>query len=397
MKKQHLLIIFIWFLLFFTFSCQIVSKGDKVQKGAFKAVITETGELKAVNSKIVATPASDFSYGRPKIADLVKEGTIVKKEEYVGLIDTSSVARELGNKKSDLDMFQADLNKLLVQHETAMKQLEADFKSAEASLRQAIIDTQRVRFESETAKQIERKKLLIAQIEYEKVKQNIELQKILHQEELVIQKVKIKQIRAAIRKAANTIKEFTLVAPSDGLVVYYSDRHHGKVKIGDERWFGDPIIKLPDLSKMKVQTTINERDIKNVFFDQDVHVRLDSYPKQTFKGQVIFISKICRNKERGSKIKVFDVVVLLDETAKIMRPGMTVSCDFIVSEIDNALFVKNNCVREENGEFYLYIVKGANSKKVKVKLGPRNAESVVVYGDIKAGDRIAVNEKDGEV
>ncbi|MBN2410625.1 efflux RND transporter periplasmic adaptor subunit [candidate division KSB1 bacterium] len=397
MNKKYISVIYILFLLFFIQSCQFVANGDKVQKGSFRAVITETGELKAVNSKIVIMPSFDFSYGRPKIADIVKEGTIVKKGDYIGMIDTASVARELGTKKSELDILQAELNNLLVQHETTIKQLEADFKSAEASLRQAIIDTQRVRFESETAKEIARKKLKITQIEYEKIKQKIKLQQLLQKEELLIQKEKIKQVKAAIQKAERTIQNFSLVAPSDGLIVYYSDRRRGKVQIGDELWFGDPIIKLPDLSRMKVQTTINERDIKNTFMDQEVLVRLDSYPKQVFKGSVSFISKVCRPKERGSSIKVFDIEVMVTETSEIMRPGMTVSCDFIVSEIDDALFVRNDYVKEEEDGFYVYIVKGSSREKVKVTLGPRNSESVVIYGDIKAGDKIAVEEKEGEV
>ena len=131
MKTKYILMIFILFLLLFTQSCQIVSTGDKVQKGTFKAVITETGELKAVNSKIVSMPPFDFSYGRPKIADIVKEGTIVKEGDYVGMIDTASVARELGTKKSELDILQADLNKLLVplNDTTNMGPIQGIFKS----------------------------------------------------------------------------------------------------------------------------------------------------------------------------------------------------------------------------------------------------------------------------
>ncbi len=375
----------------------VLSGGDRIQKGTFEATITETGEVRSVNSKLVVMPQFNWEYGRPKVADMVDEGTRVKKGEYVGMIDTSSVAKELGTRRSELEIYTADYNKLLAEQQTTIKGLEAELKSAEATFRKAIIDTQRVQFESNAQKEISRLEFKIAKIELEKCRETLELQNILNHEELIIQDEKKKQILSAIDKAERTMNNFMLRAPADGMVVHYVHRWRGKTEVGSELRPGHGIIKLPDLSKMKVLTTVNERDATKIKVGQKASVWLDAFPKDEFTGTVTFVSKVCRKKERESKIKVFDVEVLLDDITRIVRPGMTVSCEFLVSQIKDATYVKNECIEEDDGKYYIYLQKGSGKKRVKVELGPKNYEHVVISGEgIKPGDKV-VDLSTGEV
>ncbi len=396
MKVKQLLIVL--FLLSTTFHCRISGIfGEKVRQGNFQVTITETGELRAVNARTVTMPPFDFAYGRPKIVDLVDEGIQVKAGDYVGLIDTSGVAREWITKNADLDMAMADFNRMQVEQATTMQKLEANLKTAETTLQQAVFDTLRTRFEPLTQKNIARLRYQISKIDYDKAVAKIEHQKKLDKENLLIQQEKIKQINAAIKKAERTKKEFILRAPADGLVVYYQERRRDKIKIGDERYPGDGIIRLPDLSQMKVLTTVNERDVSKIHKGQKVQVRVDAYPKHSFNGTIIEKSLVCRPQERGSKIKVFDVEILLSGSSRMLRPGMTVSCDFLVAELDNVLYVRNDHVYEEQGEYFVLIKHGAKVDKTPVTLGPRNANFVVIYGDIKAGQALAeISEKGKE-
>jgi len=80
-------------LLLFTFlcGCSGISENSKtINWGNFKATLTESGELQAVNSKMIAMPDFDWQYGKTKIVDLETEGTIVKKGDYIAQIDTYS-------------------------------------------------------------------------------------------------------------------------------------------------------------------------------------------------------------------------------------------------------------------------------------------------------------------
>ena len=58
-------------------------------------------------------------------------------------------------------------------------------------------------------------------------------------------------------------------------------------------------------------------------------VRLDALPKVAFDGKVTYIGKLCRQKERNSRQKVFDVEVEILKPDERLKPGMTVSCEFL--------------------------------------------------------------------
>jgi multidrug efflux pump subunit AcrA (membrane-fusion protein) len=365
-----------------------------VEQGEFHAVLTETGELQTVRSKVVPMPAFDWSYGRPQIVELEKEGIIVKKGHVVARLDTSGVVRVLGQKTADLEIAQADLEKLRVENGSQMKKLEAELQSAQAALLQAQIDTQRVKFESEAKKEVNQLKLKIAEISFQKAKKNIEHTRTIQREAILIQRARIKQTQSEIDKAKRTIESFTLRAPAEGMVVYRKKRRERvKIAVGDQLYPGEPMIGLPDLSQIKVLTSVNEIDIEKVRAGQKAIVRLDAFPKITFDGAVTMVSRICHEKDKDSKIKVFDVEVLLNKSARILRPGMTVSCEILVAELEDALFVDNACIREEDGEYFVYVKDGSRKKPVKVKLGPRNNKSVVVYGNLKAGDEVVEIQK----
>jgi len=360
-----------------------------VEKGKFSVTITETGELQAVNSKIVTMPSFGWDYGRPKITALEKEGKIVEANDIVGQIDTSGVVRHLGQKKADLEIAKADIQKMIAQHDSKMKQLSAALESAEAALRMAVIDTQRVKFESESKREISKLNYQIAKITFKKAQKKITHTKKIHTEEKQIQQEKLKQIISAIEKAERTIQNFTLRAPAEGLIVHRKKGWRGeKVRVGDQLWMGRPIIGLPDLSRMKVSTTVNETDIDKIKVDQKVSVRLDAFPKKAFEGKITKFGRTCRKKDRDSKIKVFDVEILLKESNPILRPGMTVSCEILVAELEDALFVNNTCIHQKGDQFYILVKDGAKSREIQVKLGAKNNKGVVVDGDVKAGDKI---------
>jgi len=216
-------------------SSPVDGKVFKVEKGGFRATITETGELQAVRSSFIVMPWFHWDYGRPKITFLEKEGILVKKGQMVGQLETSGVVRVLGQKEADLAMALADLQMLKANSETKMKQLQADLASTEAALRLAQIDTQRVRFESASAKEISLLQLQKAQKAYQKALEKIEVERKVQDEDLRIQQAKTTQFESEIGNAKRTVERFTLTAPADGLIEYRTNwRTRTKIRVGDQ-------------------------------------------------------------------------------------------------------------------------------------------------------------------
>ena len=367
-----------------------------VTEGPFRVTITETGELQAARYAIVVMPPYMWEYGQPKIKHLEKEGILVKKGDRVGQIETLGVEKALGLKQADLTIAEGELKRKKVEQRNQMDGLNAQLRSAEGALRMARMDTQRVAFESRTRREKARLQLRKAVLALRKIRRQIDVKKRVQAEDLLIAEAKITQIHAAIEKAKHTIERFTLRAPGEGMIEYRKNRRSGrKVAAGDQLWWGADILGLPDLSEMKILTTVNETDIDKAHVGQRVSVRLDAFPKVAFDGSVTSISRISRGKGSDSKARVFDVEALLDTTDSILRPGMTVSCEFLVTAMDQALSVHPSCIQREGEGYVVYVEKTFGLQRVEVQLGPRSPAAVVVQGDLKAGDRVLAGPKQG--
>jgi len=77
---------------------------------------------------------------------------------------------------------------------------------------------------------------------------------------------------------------------------------------------------------------------------------------------------------------------------------MTVSCEYLCFETDNALYVPNNCLLKEEGKSYVFLKNGGSPKKILVEAGPSNSHHTLIHGSLKPGEPLVpfnevLNEK----
>jgi HlyD family secretion protein len=89
-------------------------------------------------------------------------------------------------------------------------------------------------------------------------------------------------------------------------------------QVGDDVFFGGQIASIPDLTRMKALSHVNETDISKIRTGMKVIVRLDALPAVEFNGIVTFISKICS--ERNGK-KVFLTEIEITESDIRLKAG----------------------------------------------------------------------------
>ena len=90
--------------------------------------------------------------------------------------------------------------------------------------------------------------------------------------------------------------------------------------------------------------------------------------------------------------KVFPAEVLITESDLRLKPGMTVSCEYITYESEEELYVPSNCILEENRHFYLFTKKRGKLRKTEVKTGASNNVFTIVSGDLKPGQPLELPE-----
>jgi HlyD family secretion protein len=84
--------------------------------------------------------------------------------------------------------------------------------------------------------------------------------------------------------------------------------------------------------------------------------------------------------------------VLISESDARLKPGMTVSCEYITYEGGNETYVPNTCILEENKHFYLFVRKRGKFRKTEVKTGYSNNTYTIVTGELKPGETLELPE-----
>jgi multidrug efflux pump subunit AcrA (membrane-fusion protein) len=272
-RKVCFYIICILFAL--AISCKTSSKNTvesyRVIKGEFIISVTQTGELEAVNSKMISTPLVSYQIVTSlKVKKLVVDGTQVKEGDVLAEFDKSEVEKALADAKAELEIAEAELRKTKANQKSKLEELTADLEVAKLNHRISQLNLQLKSFEAD----VERKKIELdlekAAISLDKAEQEIKNQKRINNEEISILELKARQVRNKIKEAETTLALLTITAPASGIAILNRNPYTGeKYQIDDMVFSSWPMIGLPDLSLMKANIMINEVDIAKIYTFQE--------------------------------------------------------------------------------------------------------------------------------
>ena len=377
------------FLLLFCASKRDAQK-YKINKGKFIATLNETGELEAVNFRIIIAPYIGWKYGwQMKIVELVEHGAQVSEGDSIAQIDKDAVLKFIVAQQNKLETEQANLNKLFVQHKSKIQSLKTEIALTGAVLNLNKIQLEKYKFESAKNKEIKQLEYKRQLVKYNKAEKNYKLSQIVLENELKIQQIKIFQLKNDINNANYALMQLTIRSPLNGMMqLLVNEETNQTVKVGDVLYQSQKFACVPDLNQMKIKSTVNETDIGKIHLKQKVIVRLDAFPSIPFEGEIVEIGRLSYKKDEKSRTKVFDVVIVLNKSDPILKPGMTVRCEIFTAQLEDVFYVENDCIIKENMKYYIFIEKKVNYEKCEIKIGPSNNEFTVVYGDFKKGQSV---------
>lgn len=370
--------------------------GYCIQQGDFSATLTESGELLAVNARSVLVPYIGWKYGwQFKLTGLVEHGAHVNEGDSVAQLDEANVMKYLLEQETLLETEQANLNKLLVENECRFEELDAQLQEVQANYDLKKLELEKYKFESQRKKEIKQLEFQQSGIHLNRIKKTIELEKTICQNSLKIQKIKVSQIESNVAEAKQAIGKLTILSPIDGIFQISRNRRNDQIyRMGDDTYQGAELALVPDLSVIKVKSTISETDIGKVQTGQKVIVRLEAFPERPFPGKVSDIGKLSYDKEEGSTVKVFDLEVVLEQSDPVLKPGMTVSCELFYAELSDVYYVDNRCLKKVDNTFYLTMNLNDEWVELPVEIGPRNNSHTVVYGDLEQGTELMIPQKE---
>jgi HlyD family secretion protein len=393
-KNDYFMTLFIM-VITWLFACQSKVTTEietyKVTRGEFLSSVTETGELAAINSELISAPNIDWRFGQLKVAQIIEDGTQVQAGDTLVEFDKAEVEKAIIDARAELEIAQAELRKTIAQQASQIEGLEADLEQTRLQYRISQLNLEKATYESAIRRQEIELELEKAAISLEKAQKEIDNQKAVNAEEISKLRLNMNQVQSRLNEALATLEKMTVRSPSPGIAIiernWATDQ---KIAVEDQLWEGFPMISLPDLSLMKAEVPVNEVDIAKIDTALEAYIRMDSFPDTSFKGHVIDVATLARDKERGSNVKVFDVVVAIDENSAQLMPGMTVSCQIIVDHIPDTLFVPLEALFNKNGENIVYVKNGSSFEPRPVTIGEQNQDFVIIIDGITTGEEVAL-------
>jgi HlyD family secretion protein len=152
--------------------------------------------------------------------------------------------------------------------------------------------------------------------------------------------------RAALDIRLQNLQDATVRAPVSGTVIE-KDVSLGQVIASGTGTFGGgtTILKMADLTKVRVRALVNETDIGKVRPGLAATVTVDAFPDRPFMGTV---EKIEPQATIQQSVTMFPVLISIDNQARLLMPGMNGEVSIEVERRENVLAVSNDAVRSPN-------------------------------------------------
>src|SRR5436309_14038247 len=320
----------------------------RVERGPLTAAVSATGNLNAVITVQVGSQVSG------QIKDLLVDfNSIVKKNQVIARIDQDIFVAKVNQAKADVDSAKATVLNQEAQIERARADVEnaraalAEGKAQTAKAQVAVVDAKR---DYDRKTELFARKLIaksdldssqaahdsaIAQLESAKAHeqaldssiQSATAQLRVAQAMAVSARAQVEQKNAALKQAQVDLDHTTILAPVDGVVV------SRQVDVGQTvaASLQAPVLFTiaQDLTRMQVETSVDEADIGRIKLDDRAGFTVDAFPGETFVGTVTQIRKAAQIVQNVVTYTV--VVAVANPTGKLV-PGMTANGKLVTAE-----------------------------------------------------------------
>jgi HlyD family secretion protein len=393
-----------------------------VERGFIQAKITATGNLNAVVDVLVSSQVS----GNIK-ALYADWNSKVKRGQLVALIDPQIFQAQVDQVAAASHSAQAAAITALAQLEKAKSDLsaanateknteaiaakdlaneinaKAQWERADELFREGVVaqqdhDTAKANYDASQAQvTADQAQIYAAQQNIKSAQASVEVA----QSQLSAARAQERQARAALRQAQINLDHCQIYAPVDGTVIAR------RMDIGQTvaATLNPPTIFeiAQDLTKMQVDTNVDESDIGNVVKGQTATFLVDSYPDTRFRGTVADIRKapiITQN------VVTYDVVIAVDNSDLKLFPGMTANVTILATKIDDTLKVPNSVLRFRPSATVLkqsglpptppdkqqaYLLAAGKLARVPVKFGLSDGKyTAITSNQLQPGSRLVV-------
>ncbi|MEI7500636.1 MAG: efflux RND transporter periplasmic adaptor subunit [Bacteroidota bacterium] len=362
----------------------------KVKQGSFPIEVTTTGELIAKSSEKIYGPPGlrQIQIWQVKIQDIIPDGTVVDSGQYVASLDRTEISNKIKDEETNLEKLESQMTKTRLDTSLELRSARDELINLKYALEEKKITLEQSKYEPPaTVRQVEID-LEKGQRAFEQAEKNYKLR---YQKAVAnMQEVSASynQAQRKLQQMTDVLKQFNVIAPKAGMVIYKRNWDGNKMGIGAtvNAW-ENVVAELPDLSEMMSKTYINEIDISKVKTGQQVQIGIDAFPEKKFTGKVIEVANIGEQLQ-NSNAKVYEVRIVVKEFDSILRPAMTTKNKILTSVVDSVLYIPIEAIFNNDSVAFVYKKDGGSVVKQQIIVGQSNDNEIIIRCGLQKDDEI---------
>ena len=369
----------------------------EVKKGEFVEYLQVRGEIKARNSKILTAPSV---FGDLQIIKLQKTGSTVKQGDVIVQFDTTTLQRQLDQKRSELRSAEAEIQRQAADGKIAEEQAITDSVTAKYGVERAKLDVQKQEILSEIEGEKTKLSLVNSQEKLNESEVKVNSGRISVAANVEMKKKKKEKSVFDVELAERQIESLTLKAPADGMVTvlpnFRASMFGGnppEFKEGDRAWSGAAVAEIPDLREIKFEARIDEADRGRLKPSQEGLVRIDAVPDKEFKATIRDISTLAKLDFSGwPPAKNFAIDVQLNDNDPRIKPGMSASTRVAIDRVPDAITIPSEALFHKDGRPVVYVQTRGGFEERAVKPGRRSGSTLQVLSGLQQGEKVALKD-----
>jgi membrane fusion protein (multidrug efflux system) len=208
-------------------------------------------------------------------------------------------------------------------------------------------------------------------------------QKFISKDALDVQVGNVARLKAHVQEAESRLAKTVIRAPFSGIVGLRLVSPGAYVKAGAD------IVRLENVSSIKVDFQIPETFLSKVRPNQEISVRVEAYPDEEFKGRVYAVEPVVDERTRTIAMRA-----RIPNKGYKLKPGMFVRVAVTLATRPDALIVPEQAIWPQGKDSYVYRVVDGKAALTKVEIGNRAPGSVEITKGLAANDVVVT---DGQI
>jgi len=313
------------------------------------------------------------------VGNLVGQATVDVVPKVAGRLETVNV--RLGDSvRQGQVIAQVDDREVREQ----VRQAEASFEVARATIRQREADLRFAETNLERSRNLYGRQLL--------PRQSLDDAEARYQAgaaQLDLARAQFEQAKARLDELRIALGNTRIVSPVNGFV------GSRQLDPGAYASASAPIFSVVDIGVVRLVANLVEKDLRRVVAGTPARVDVDAFPGESFQGRVARLAPVLDPATRTAQMEIE-----IPNPAFRLKPGMYARVALLVAKRDNALVVPRNAILDIEGRRGVFLDDGGRAAFQQVEVGLQDDRQAEIVSGLREGQKVvttgAASIRDGD-